>query len=250
MQASDRKEEEKKTDLREKKNAEKEKKLIFFSLSLSHTHTHTKTEYVCQAGVWSALGGPDAAKRDRFYKYANWMYQAGGESFFKSFFSSLFVSFFLFSPSPFQKKKKKKPTQVFVSRTFGGLLRLSRAQLWLLPSFQVLLLALFVAAGASSRRWMELSPALLPFPLLLAPALAVGLLGGLGYVSTFTLLADCVPFPPLRQVSLAAVSVADSAGIALADAASVLVQGCLFRAAGIPGAAFKCGWRGGGEGGR
>ena len=114
----------------------------------------------------------------------------------------------------------------------------------------MLLLALFVAAGASSRRWMELSPALLPFPLLLAPALAVGLLGGLGYVSTFTLLADCVPFPPLRQVSLAAVSVADSAGIALADAASVLVQGCLFRAAGIPGAAFKCGWRGGGEGGR
>ena len=168
----------------------------------------TKTEYVCQAGVWSALGGPDAAERDRFYKYANWLYQAG----------------------------------VFLSRTFGGWLRLSRRQLWLLPAAQGAFLALFAAAGASAAAWAGLAPRLLPFPLLLVPAFAVGLLGGLGYVSTFSLLAESVPFAPLRQVSLAAVSVADSAGIALADAVSVAVQGCLYRAAGIPGAAFKCGW--------
>ena len=133
---------------------------------------------------------------------------------------------------------------VFVSRTFGGWLRLSLSQLWLLPLAQGVLLALFVAAAASSVRWIEFAPKLLPFPLLLAPALVVGLLGGLGYVSTFTFLADSVPFAPLRQISLAAVSVADSAGIALADAVSVVVQGCLYRAAGIPGAAFRCGWGG------
>ena len=167
-------------------------------------------EYVCQAGVWSALGGADPKERDRFYKSANWLYQAG----------------------------------VFLSRTFGGFLRLSRAQLWLLPLAQGVLLGLFVAAAASSTSWIDLAPKLLPFPLLLVPAFVVGLFGGLGYVSTFTLLADSVPFPPLRQLSLAAVSVADSAGIALADAVSVLVQGCLYRASAIPGAAFKCGWRG------
>jgi len=102
-----------------------------------------------------------------------------------------------------------------------------------------------VVAAATLRSWAELSPGLLPFPLLLVPAFAVGLLGGLGYVSTFSLLSDSIPFPPLRQLSLAAVSVADSAGIALADAVSVLVQGCLYRASGIPGAAFKCGGGGG-----
>ena len=235
----------------ERKKTPKKKKSSFFFLSLSLTHTHTQKQ---STSARRASGPPSGAPTPRsetgFTNTRIGCIRREVRVFLKVFFRVFLFLSFSSQPPPSKKKKKKKPTQVFVSRTFGGLLRLSRAQLWLLPSFQVLLLALFVAAGASSRRWMELSPALLPFPLLLAPALAVGLLGGLGYVSTFTLLADCVPFPPLRQVSLAAVSVADSAGIALADAASVLVQGCLFRAAGIPGAAFKCGWRGGGEGGR
>jgi hypothetical protein len=46
--------------------------------------------------------------------------------------------------------------------------------------------------------------------------------------------------PQYREFSLAAASVADSAGIALADVAGVLIQGCLYKANGLTGADFKC----------
>ncbi|KAK2078042.1 hypothetical protein QBZ16_003910 [Prototheca wickerhamii] len=46
--------------------------------------------------------------------------------------------------------------------------------------------------------------------------------------------------PGHREFSMAAASLADSTGIALADAVGVLLQGCLFRANGLPGADFAC----------
>ena len=46
--------------------------------------------------------------------------------------------------------------------------------------------------------------------------------------------------PQLREFSLAAASVADSAGIAAADVAGILIQGCLFKANGLRGAEFAC----------
>jgi hypothetical protein len=47
--------------------------------------------------------------------------------------------------------------------------------------------------------------------------------------------------PPCREFSLGAASLADSLGVALADACGILIQGCLFRANGLPGADFSCG---------
>ena len=42
------------------------------------------------------------------------------------------------------------------------------------------------------------------------------------------------------ELSLGAASLADCLGIAAADAAAVLLQGCLYRANHIEGAAFRC----------
>ena len=50
-----------------------------------------------------------------------------------------------------------------------------------------------------------------------------GLLGGAVYVNAFTLLAKEVE-PSLREFSLAAASLADSVGIAMADICGILVQ--------------------------
>lgn len=47
--------------------------------------------------------------------------------------------------------------------------------------------------------------------------------------------------PRCREFSLGAASLADSLGVALADVAGILIQGCLFRANGLPGADFACG---------
>ena len=76
---------------------------------------------------------------------------------------------------------------------------------------------------------------------MLALCFAAGLLGGATYVNAFTLLSREVPAPQ-REFSLAAACVADSLGIAAADAGAVLLQGCLMRANGVAQAAvFKCG---------
>ena len=89
-------------------------------------------EYVCQAGVWAAIsvGAPDDAKaRDRFYKAANWAYQAG----------------------------------VFVSRSSGTLIHCSLRGLWAMPAAQALLLAFFavIAATRLAIGWWLLAPAVL-----------------------------------------------------------------------------------------
>lgn len=66
-----------------------------------------------------------------------------------------------------------------------------------------------------------------------------GLLGGLVYVNAFSLLSREVE-PQYKEFSLAAASVADSIGIAIADVAGILLQGCLFKVNGLKGADFTC----------
>lgn len=103
-----------------------------------------------------------------------------------------------------------------------------------------------------------------------------GLLGGLVYVNTFTLIAKEVDgsiqagpaiissghqFSQLgaclycacqcswyhllstcmQEFALAATSVGESVGTLIADVSGVLIQGCMFRKNGLPGADFKCG---------
>lgn len=111
-------------------------------------------------------------------------------------------------------------------------LQANMAVLWAMPALQLLLLLFFLAVAA-------LRPAPLYNYGLLGPCLLTGLLGGAVYVNAFTLLSRRVE-PGLREFSLAAVSLADSVGVAVADVAGVLIQGCLFRVNGLPGADFKC----------
>lgn len=66
-----------------------------------------------------------------------------------------------------------------------------------------------------------------------------GLLGGAVYVNAFTLISRQVD-PLRREFSLAAASLGDSLGIAFADIAGILIQGCLYKVNTIPGASFSC----------
>ena len=59
------------------------------------------------------------------------------------------------------------------------------------------------------------------------------------YVNAFMLIAREVQ-PQYREFSMAAASVADSVGVALADVAGVFIQGCLFKANGLVGADYSC----------
>lgn len=121
---------------------------------------------------------------------------------------------------------------VFISRTLGALLPIGRAGLWAMPAAQACLLAFF-AADAAARWWYNWG--------LLTLCFAAGLLGGTTYVAAFVLISREVP-PAAREFSLAAACVADSLGSAVADAAGLLLQGCLLRANGLAGeAVFKCG---------
>lgn len=122
-------------------------------------------------------------------------------------------------------------TGVFLSRSSGMLWSANRKILWIMPLAQVGLLVLFVSVAVTHfwYSWM-----------LLLPAGCAGLLGGAVYVNAFTLLAREVE-PQYREFSLGAASVADSAGIAVADIAAIFVQGCLYKANGLVGLAdFAC----------
>jgi battenin len=159
-------------------------------------------EYSMQAGCWPAIGFPSPATKDARAR------------------------FYLAANTAYQ-------CAVFASRTFGGLLPIKHRGLWAMPIAQTALLAFFAADAALRFAYYK--------PLLLALAFAAGLLGGATYVCAFSLLAAEAP-PPLREFSLAAASVADSLGIAAADVASVLLQGCLMRANGLADEAlWRCG---------
>lgn len=67
-----------------------------------------------------------------------------------------------------------------------------------------------------------------------------GLLGGAVYVNSFTMIT-CNVDPSLQEFALAATSVGDSIGTAIADVSGILIQGCMFRLNHLAGADFKCG---------
>lgn len=111
------------------------------------------------------------------------------------------------------------------------LFQADRFVLWLMPALQCLLLVFF-SVNAVAHLWYGWT--------LLLLCLLTGLLGGAVYVNSFTLLSKEVE-PTMKEFSLSAACVADSVGIACADATAILIQGCLFRWQGLPGAAYTCG---------
>ena len=122
-------------------------------------------------------------------------------------------------------------TGVFLSRSSGMLWQADRKLLWLMPIAQVGLLIFFLTVSVTHfwYNWM-----------LIIPAGVAGLLGGAVYVNAFKLLAKEIE-PQYREFSLGAASVADSAGIAVADIAAIFIQGCLFKANGLVGVAdYAC----------
>lgn len=119
---------------------------------------------------------------------------------------------------------------VFLSRSSGTVWRPGRRALWAMPAAQIALLIAFLVVAAT-HVWYDWG--------LLGASFGAGLLGGAVYVNAFTLIAREVE-PQFREFSLGAASVADSAGIAVADVAAIFVQGCLFRVNGLDGADFKC----------
>lgn len=67
----------------------------------------------------------------------------------------------------------------------------------------------------------------------------VGLVGGLGYVNAFRLVAEAVP-PELKELALASASVGDSVGVMLSDIFGTFIQACVYKKNGIPGAWVSC----------
>lgn len=101
---------------------------------------------------------------------------------------------------------------------------LNLVQLWILPVFQVALLVFFIYEGLYEFVHSE--------ALVLFLAAVVGLLGGTVYAQAYLAISRNVQ-PDLREFSLAAVSVADTCGIFLANLFGLVIQGCIYGAKGI-----------------
>lgn len=119
---------------------------------------------------------------------------------------------------------------VFLSRSSGTLWQAEKKTLWAMPIAQILFLLFFIIVSIFKivYNWW-----------LLFPCFVTGLLGGAVYVNAFTLISRDVE-PEMKEFSLAAASVADSSGIALADYVGIILQGCIFKANGLSGADFQC----------
>lgn len=119
---------------------------------------------------------------------------------------------------------------VFLSRSAGMLWNASLIVVWIMPVAQLGILLLFIL-NAMMQYWWNWG--------LLLPCFVTGLLGGSVYVQGFSAIERDV-LPSHREFALAAASVADSFGVALADVVGVIIQGCLFRWNGLEGADFTC----------
>jgi battenin len=112
---------------------------------------------------------------------------------------------------------------VVISRSSGTLWTPTRARLWAMPTAQCIIL-IFSIVNAYQQLWYDWS--------LLALCFVVGLLGGAVYVGGFSLIAVESPVA-MREFNLGAASVANSAGVAVADLGSIFLQAAIYRHYGI-----------------
>jgi battenin len=159
-------------------------------------------EYALQAGTWTAIGFPlqEQEARDSFYEFSNWMYQAG----------------------------------VFVSRSSGTFYTAPMWVLWLMPALQSINVLFFsTVASHPDASWIYNPTALYPL------CFYVGLLGGAVYISGYKRICADLPVPH-REFSLSATSVAEGAGILVADILGLFIQSCLYQVNGLQGAVMSC----------
>jgi battenin len=159
-------------------------------------------EYALQAGTWTAIGFPlqDQEARDSFYEFSNWMYQAG----------------------------------VFVSRSSGTLFTAPMWVLWLMPALQSVNVIFFsTVASHPDASWIYDPNVLYPL------CFYVGLLGGAVYISGYKRICADLPVAH-REFSLSATSVAEGAGILVADILGLFIQSCLYQVNGLQGAVVAC----------
>lgn len=119
---------------------------------------------------------------------------------------------------------------VFLSRSAGMLWNASMTAIWIMPAAQLGFL-FFFTSNAVVQFWWNWG--------LLLPCFVTGLLGGSVYVQGFSAIEQDVQ-PSHREFALAAASVADSFGVALADIVGVVIQGCLFHLNDLDGADYPC----------
>jgi battenin len=159
-------------------------------------------EYALQAGTWTAIGFPlqDQEARDSFYEFSNWMYQAG----------------------------------VFVSRSSGTMYTAPMWVLWLMPALQSINVIFFsTVASHPDASWIYNPNVLYPL------CFYVGLLGGAVYISGYKRICADLPVQH-REFSLSATSVAEGAGILVADILGLFIQSCLYQVNGLQGAVVTC----------
>lgn len=154
------------------------------------------SEYACQSGAWTAFTlRDDAALLDP--EARNRAYQ---------YFNMMYQ------------------VGVLISRASGLFITVSRPTLLALVALQVALLILF-AADAAAQLWVGYT--------LGAPALLVGLVGGLLYVQTFLAVDRELPAHK-REAALATCTCGDTAGVLAGELTGLLMQWCLYERLQLP----------------
>merc|ERR1719491_1342043 len=119
---------------------------------------------------------------------------------------------------------------VFISRSSGTFYQASLAMLWMMPVWQSCFLVFFIL-DVMWQFWWDWS--------LLGPCFITGLLGGTVYVNAFTRIANDFSDGNQRELALSAASAGDSFGTMLSDASGLVIQGCLYKYHGLPGATIQ-----------
>ncbi|KAF0698702.1 Aste57867_10702 [Aphanomyces stellatus] len=155
-------------------------------------------EYSSMAGTWAAIGFPLDDAEARTHFYRNAGFAYQGG--------------------------------VFLARSSGTWIRLQRWSIMALSLLQVALFGFFFAVATYT-------PHAIYNYGLIVPCIITGIIGGLVYVNSFTLLADEVPH--YKEFALAASSVAMNVGVLVADVAGLYIQGCLYAMHRIAGATVE-----------
>ena len=115
---------------------------------------------------------------------------------------------------------------VFVSRSSGNTIRFENYWLWCF-SWAQFIIAIFFIFMAIEHYWYDYG--------LLSICFIVGFLNGFVYVNSFININDAIEDNDIREMALTSASTANSLGITIASALSIVVQACLYEVNDISG---------------